>query len=127
MTSTLIEGHSWTFLIKGGLENRKLIYRNWQYTKQNSRNNFGIFNLDDIKVDEKELYISLNKIFEIQNLLKLELTLNITKKIILDGVRYELTDFKTEQTFKWKLEEEINYNMKQLTEKITGANNSYRQ
>jgi hypothetical protein len=59
--------------------------------------------------------------------LKLELTLNITKKIILDGVRYELTDFKTEQTFKWKLEEEINYNMKQLTEKITGANNSYRQ
>lgn len=97
MTSMLIEGQSWTFLIKGGLENRKLIYRNWKNSEQNSKNDLGIFSLNDIKIVEKELSISLNELFEIQNLLKSDLTINRTKKIILDGVRYELTDFKTEQ------------------------------
>jgi hypothetical protein len=123
MTSMLIEGQSWTFLIKGGLENRKLIYRNWQNSQQNSKNDLRIFSLEDIKINEKELSISLNEIFEIQNLLKSDLTINRTKKNILYGVRYELADFKTERKYEWKLEEEMNSNMKQLIEKITGGNN----
>ncbi len=123
MTSMLTEGHSWTFLIKGGLENRKLIYRNWKNSEQNSKYKLGIFSLKDIKIDEKELSISLNELFEIQNLLKSDLTTNRTKKIILDGVRHELTDFKTERKYEWKLNEEMNSNLKQLIEKITGGNN----
>ena len=121
MTAMLIEGHSWTFLIKNGLENRKLIYRNWKSSEQNSKNDLGVFCLEDIKVDEKELSISLNEIFEINNLLKSDLTINRTKKIVLDGVRYELTDFKTRCKYQWKLEEEINSNLKQLIEKIIGT------
>ncbi len=123
MTSMLIEGHSWTFLIKGGLENRKLIYRNWKNSEQNSKNDLGIFSLEDIKIVEKEMSISLNEIFEIQNILKSDLTIKRTKKIVLDGVRYELIDFKSERKYKWKLDEEMNSNMKQLIEKITGGNN----
>ncbi|GAB1858689.1 hypothetical protein MHTCC0001_35290 [Flavobacteriaceae bacterium MHTCC 0001] len=110
MTSMLIEGHSWTFLIKDGLENRKLIYRNWKNSEQNSKNDLGVFSLEDIKIVEKELSISLNEVFEIQNILKSDLTINRTKRIVLDGVRYELTDFKTERKYEWKLDEEMNSN-----------------
>jgi len=70
MTSMLIEGHSWTLLMKNGLENRKLIYRNWKRAEQNEKNDLGIFSLDNIRINEEELFTSLNKIFEIQDLLE---------------------------------------------------------
>lgn len=121
MTSLLIEGHSWTFLIRDGLENRKLIYRSW---KCSEKNNFGIFNLDNIRINEEELSISLNRIFEIQNRLKADLSINKFKGIILDGMDYELTDFKIKRRYEWKLDQEMNSNMKELIKIITAHNNA---
>jgi len=124
MTSMLIEGHSWTFLMKNGLDNRKLIYRNWKRAEQNEKNDFGIFSLDNIRINEEEQSISLNKIFEIQNLLKSDLIISKSEGIVLDGVDYELTDFKTERKYEWKLDTELNSNLKILIEKITKKNST---
>jgi len=124
MTSMLIEGHSWTLLMKNGLENRKLIYRNWKRDEQSEKNDFGIFSLDNIRVNENEQSISLNKIFEIQNLLKSDLIITKSEGIVLDGVDYELTDFKTEQKYEWKLDTDMNSNLKILIEKITKKNST---
>jgi hypothetical protein len=124
LTSMLIEGHSWTLLMKNGLANRKFIYRKWNQSEQNEKNDLGIFSLDKIKINEKELSISLNRIFEIQNLLDSDLTLNKAKGIVLDGVIFKLTDFKTKRKYNWKLDEEMNSNLKQLTEIITEKNST---
>ncbi len=119
MTSMLIEGHSFSFLMKGGLAKRKFIYRKWNYSEQDKKNDLGIFSLENIKISEEELSISLNELFEIQNLLSSNIEINRTDKIVLDGIDFELTDFKTDRKYVWKLDEEIDTNIKRLVEIIT--------
>jgi hypothetical protein len=124
ITSMLIKGHSWTFLMKGGLEKRKLLYREWNREEQVEKNDFGFYSLENIKITEKEMSISLNEIFEIQNILKSDLEINITENIVLDGIDYELTDFKTDRKHIWKLEEEINNDLKRFVDIITNKNST---
>ncbi|WP_452231366.1 hypothetical protein [Lacinutrix sp. MEBiC02595] len=124
MTSMLITGHSWTFLMKNGLATRKLIYREWNRAELGQKNDFGIYSLENIKIKEKELSVSLNEIYEIQNILKLGLEISETQKIVLDGTEYELTDFKTSRKYNWKIEEEIDNNLKKIIEIITNKNST---
>mgnify|MGYP000392124620 CR=1 FL=1 len=95
MTSMLIKGRSWTFLMKDKLAKQKLIYREWIHNEQGEKNDLRIYSLGNIKIAEKELFVPLNDVYEIQNILNSNIKINATESIVLDGINYELTDFKT--------------------------------
>lgn len=118
MTSMFFEGHSFSFLMKDSLGKRKFIYRKWNHTEQKDKNDLGIFSLENIKITEEELPISLNELFEIQNFLNSDLQINKTNGFVLDGIDFELTDFKNDRKYSWKLDEERDIKIKRLVEII---------
>ena len=120
MTSMLIEGYSFTFLAKDGLRKRKFLYRRWSYAEQDEKNDLGIFNLEGVKISEEEDYFSLHEVYEIQNILEAGLKITKTDKIVLDGIDFEMTDFRTNQTYTWKLEEETGVGGKRIVEIMRG-------
>lgn len=117
MTHMLIYGFAFTFLIKGGLQASKLLYRKWNNGTP-GLNPYGIFDLSSIKIDEEEVSISLNDIFEIQEMIKTGVGVTESNKIVLDGYHMEFVDFKTGKKLTWNLDSEMNPGLSTLARKI---------
>lgn len=123
MTSMLIYGFSFSLLINQGIQTHKLFYRNWNNENLN-RNQFGIFNLGLIKIDEEEILVSLSKISEIQELIKREIVVTEEKGIVLDGYQKEFIHYKSEKKLNWNLDERVNSNLALLIRKIKKLKNT---
>ncbi len=117
MTQLLNYGLSFTFLMKEGLQNRKILFRNW-INNINNEAKLGIYNLDNIRIKEEEISFTLDDTFEIQNLIKRDIGTIKNKGIVLDGYDKQFTEFKSNSKFKWNLDEEMNKDLSLLIKKI---------
>ena len=122
-TSMLIEAHSYTCLVQKDLSKRKLLYRKWAAANQKGIGYLGIFRLDTIKIEERDLRIPLNDLYEIQNILQSDIEIQELNSFILDGMDYQLIDFKKDEHYQWKSEEQIS---KSLTKMINIISDIYK-
>lgn len=107
MTQTLNYGYSFTFLVKDGLSNRRLLYRNWR-NELNKKDRIGIYNLNAIIIEEEVIDISLNDLFEIQEMIKRDIKVTKFEGIILDGYFKQFTDHKLKKELVWNIDDEMN-------------------
>ena len=121
MTQLLSYGYSITFLVKENISSHKLLFRNWRNNLK-FETEIGIFNLDKIIIDEIEFNIKLNDIYEIQELIKGDISILKTQFIILDGYFKEFNDYKSEQKIKWNIDEQMNEHLAKLIFKIRQIN-----
>ena len=123
MTSMLIYGFSISLLINQEIKNHSLIYRNWN-TETLNENQYGIYNLSLIKIDEEKIPISLIKIAEIQELIKRKIVVTEQKGIVLDGYHKEFIDYNSEKKLIWNLDERMNNDLALLISKIKKLKNT---
>ncbi|MEL6559601.1 MAG: hypothetical protein AAFQ94_15525 [Bacteroidota bacterium] len=105
-------GLSMSFGVGDNWKTRKLIIRKWNGI---SHNQLGIYHLDKIQIHEETSNLMLIEANEIQQLLKKANT-EEGNGLVLDGIDYELTDLKENQTWRWKQESQLNPEFRQITE-----------
>ncbi|MEZ4687108.1 MAG: hypothetical protein R3B47_13885 [Bacteroidia bacterium] len=125
ISELFLGGHSYTFN-KRWLSKQKANYKLWTQKNRYSMGyrEFSIFSA--INITDQERRISLNSLYEIQLLLSNELTSKKEKRLILDGVHCELTNFKNGETITWKTGVEIHPNLKKLVALIKQDDSSIK-
>jgi hypothetical protein len=122
MTQSLTYGYSLTFVIKANnYSTRKVLLRNWKNDLLSNENQ-EIFNLDTIIITELALDIILNDTFEIQALGRRDINVLETDSIIIGGYYKEFTDFQSNRSYKWNIDEEMNEHLAILVAKINQIN-----
>jgi hypothetical protein len=98
---------------------RFLLVRQWNQDLADSYQ-LGIYNLDNVKLDERKLSISDKDLFIIRDLIHSDLDVKETQAIILDGVDFELRVTRENKTdiYQWRTEEQISDKTKNLIKKL---------
>jgi hypothetical protein len=123
MTQSLTYGYSLTFLLKENSYNtRKVLFRSLKNDLLLNETQTKIFNLDRIIITETALDITLNDTFEIQALRRKDINVLETDSIILGGYYKEFTDFQSNRSYKWNIDEEMNEHLTILVAKINQIN-----
>jgi hypothetical protein len=102
-----------------GNSNPFLLVRQWTQALGDSYP-LGIYNLDNVKIDEKKINILDKDFFTICDLIHADLEVKESKAIILDGVDFELRVIGQGRTniYHWRTEEQISSKTKDLIEKL---------
>jgi hypothetical protein len=92
-----------------------LLVRHWnQDPGQNIP--LGIFNLDNIKIDEDQVEISADDISILRNIKTIDIEIKDLDGIILDGIDFKL--IVNGQQFQWRASEQITMELQQLLSKM---------
>ena len=99
--------------------NSFVLVRQWNQDLGDSYQ-LGIYNLDNVKIDEKKLSISDKDLRTIIDLAKTDIVVKNLEAIILDGVDFELKIMAVEKTeaHHWRTEEQISTKTKELVKKL---------
>lgn len=96
-----------------------LLVRHWE---QDLGENYqlGIYNLDNVKIDEGRVNLSDKDLYAIQELASLDIKVEPLEGIILDGVEFQLTICKQGKTsvYHWRAEVQISTDTKRLIMKL---------
>ncbi|NOS93074.1 MAG: hypothetical protein HOP30_14215 [Cyclobacteriaceae bacterium] len=96
-----------------------LLVRQWNQDLGDSYA-LGIYNLDNVKIDEKKIKILDQDLFTIRDLIHADLGVKELKAIILDGVDFELRVIRQGQTniYHWRTKAQISGKTNALIEKL---------
>ena len=96
-----------------------IVIRKWSQDLGDS-SHLGIYNLDNLKIEEEKMNISDEDILSIRAITKTGMWVKDLSEIILDGVDFELrvTRPAKVETYHWRIEEQISVEMKELVRKL---------
>lgn len=96
-----------------------LLVRQWNQNLADSYQ-LGIYNLDNVKFDERKLSMSDKDLSIIRELIDSDIDVKETQVIILDGVDFELKVASENRTdiYHWRSEEQISSKTKALIKKL---------
>jgi hypothetical protein len=96
-----------------------LLVRQWNQDLRDSYR-LGIYNLNNVKIEEKKLSVTDEDLFTIRDLIHAGIEVKESEAIILDGVDFKLriTGPKTTGNYHWRTREQISNNTMDLIEKL---------
>ena len=100
-------------------ENSFVLVRRWNQDLGDSYQ-LGIYNLDNVKIEEEKLSISDEDLRTIIDLVETNIEVKDLKSILLDGVDFELK-VRAEETFHvhhWRTDDQISTKTKELVRKL---------
>lgn len=96
-----------------------LLVRQWNQNLADSYQ-LGIYNLDNVKLDERKLSMSDKDLFIIRDLIQSDIDVKETQAIFLDGVDFELRVARENKTdiYHWRTEEQISDKIRTLIKRL---------